>query len=409
MKIDTLAKSAEGTLFGPEMRDDPYPVYRQLRETDPVHWEESLKAWVLTRYTDVAHVLNAPNFSSNRVSVARQRFPQKELEPLFDTLGQLMLQRDEPEHKQLRALVHDAFVRTAVDQWEHVVQERVDTLLDATTQKGRFDFIWEFAVPLPLLIIAEIVGIPQEDRNIVKSWCDDFSVVAANFYANISETQLFQGLKSTLEFREYLTGKVEDLRRSPRRDLLTSLVQAEVDGQRIGLDDLLANALLLLNAGNETTTNLLGNGLAGLLKHPDQLQRLRENPSLIPNAIEEFLRYDSPVQFLGRVALDDATIGDKTIRKGDLVLVLLGAANRDPEKFPDPDRLDVTRPTIHHVAFGHGKHFCVGAQLARLEARVAFRSLLSRWNVIELESSNLSRRDNFNLRCYRELPLKVTG
>jgi cytochrome P450 len=394
-------------LFGPEMHEDPYPVYHELRASDPVHRDESLGAWVLTRHDDVSLVLNDPRFSSDRVSLARERFRDEDLRPLFDVLRHLMVHRDSPDHDRLRALVHGAFVRTTVEHWEPTIRRRIDSLLAGPIAKGHMDFVWDFAVPLPLLIIFEIVGIPEEDRDQVKAWCDDFSVVELNFYAHITREQLEQGLRSTLAFREYLREKVDGLRNSPHHDLLSSLVQAEEGGTSLTLDELLGNALLLLNAGNETTTCLLGNGLAALLRNPEQLALLREDPSRIPDAVEEFLRYDSPVQFLGRVAAEDVELRGKTIRKGDMVLVVLAAANRDPERFPDPDRLDVTRRDNHHVAFGHGHHFCVGAQLARLEARLAFTTLLSRLRVLELETTDLSHRSNFNMRSFQNLPLRV--
>ena len=407
MKTHSIPIPVDQKLFGAEMHENPYPVYQRLRESDPVHRDEQLQAWVLTRYADVSGVLNDKCFSSNRVTLARHRFPQPELEPLFDTLGQLMLQRDEPDHTRLRSLVNKAFVRTSVESWAPTIQQRVDELIDDLLRKEQVDFIWDFAVPLPLMVIAEIVGIPAEDRQQVKAWCDDFALVATNFYANIRIEQLQRGLQSTLAFREYLRAKVDELKQSPKLDLLTSLVQVHEEGSKLGLDELLANALLLLNAGNETTTNLLGNGLAALLKNPQQLQLLRENPDLCASAVEEFLRFDSPVQFLGRVALEDVTLESKTIRKGDLVLVILAAANRDPEHFVDPDCLDITRENNHHLAFGHGHHFCVGAQLARLEARMAFSGILARLSDIELSTENLVHRENFSLRCFQHLPLRI--
>ncbi|HEX5103559.1 MAG TPA: cytochrome P450 [Pirellulaceae bacterium] len=397
-----------GRLFGAEMRDDPYPIYRELRESDPVHWDDSLHAWILTRYDDVGLALNDPRFSSRRVSRARQRFADPSLAPLFDTLAGRMSDHDEPDHKRLRALVHDAFLRTAVEKWTPRIQARIDLLLAAAEQRGTIDFIADFAVPLPLLVILEIVGVPATDRVRVKAWCDDFAIVALNFYANISEAELHNGLRSIVEFRQYLGERIGELESSPRTDLLSSLVQVEHEGTRLTLDELLANALLLLAAGNETTTCVLGNGLAALLNHPEQLELLRRNPSLIPAAVEEFLRYDSPVQFLGRIALEDVELRGQTIRRGDLVLAVLGAANRDPARFAEPDRLDVTRAHVPHFAFGHGPHFCAGAQLARLEAQMAFAGLLARFRAIELDTTSpLVRRENFNIRCWEQLPVRL--
>lgn len=390
------------------MHANPYPTYRQLRDKEPLHWDPLLSGWVLTRYDDVAMVLNDHRFSSSRVARARQRFEQPELQPLFDTLAARMSERDEPDHKRLRQLVHDAFVRSEVQRWEPRIQQRVDELLDAAVTPGRMEFIAEFAVPLPTLVIMEIVGIPAEHRQMIKNWCDDFAVVALNFFADITTDQLQQGLRSTLAFREYLSRRIRELEASPEANLLSELVHARSDNQRLTLDELLANTLLLLAAGNETTTCLLGNGLAALLRHPEQAARLRSDPSLIPNAVEEFLRYDSPVQFLGRLALDDVPMHGQTIRRGDLVLAVIGAANHDPERFESPEQLDVGRPHIPHLAFGHGPHFCAGSQLARLEARVAFTTLLSRFDIQRSDTTEpLSYRETFNIRCLRELPLRL--
>jgi cytochrome P450 len=331
------------------------------------------------------------------------------LQPLFNVLATLMLQRDEPDHTRIRSLVQKAFLRTTVEQWTDSIQRLVHSLLEAGLRRGEMDFMWDFAVPLPVLVISEIVGIPAEDRERVKQWCDDFALVATNFYANISEEQLRRGWHSTMAFRTYLAAQVEERHRSARDDLLSSLVHAEEEGHRLTLDELLANVLLLLNAGNETTTNLLGNGLVALLRHPQELRRLRDDPSLMPTAIEEFLRYDSPVQFMGRIVPADVSCGGKQFRGGDLVLAVLAAANRDPSSFPDPDRLDITRQPNHHLAFGHGHHYCAGAPLARLEGHIALTTLLSQCQTLELRLSELRHHENFNLRGYSHLPIHLSA
>lgn len=396
-------------LFRKEMQQNPYAVYDSLREQDPVHWDDVLKAWAVTRYDDVAMVLNDRRFSSKRLARVRQRFPQKELEPLFDTLAVRMSERDEPDHKRLRALVHDAFLRTSVEEWTPRIQERIDGLLDEAAAEGEFDLISKVAIPLPLGVVLELVGIPSEDRFRVRTWCDDFAVVALNAFADVSTEQLQRGVSSILEFREYLKGRIGELERSSGKELLSSLVQAQHDGAGLSLEELLANTLLLLAAGNETTTCLIGNGVAALLRFPDQMDLLRSDRSLLPNAVEECLRYDSPVQFLGRVADEDVTIRGQSIRRGDMVLAFLGAANRDPEQFEDPDRFDITRPHMHQLAFGHGPHFCVGSQLARLEARVTLGSLLDRFSKLEWDPTRaLTYRENFNLRCLEELVIRVS-
>jgi pimeloyl-[acyl-carrier protein] synthase len=219
---------------------------------------------------------------------------------------------------------------------------------------------------------------------------------------------LERGMRSTMAFRSYLAAQVDELHRAPRDDLLSALVHAEEEGSHLTLDELLANALLLLNAGNETTTNLLGNGLVALLQHPDQLQRLRDDLGAIPMAVEEFLRYDSPVQFMGRIAPEDVECGGQPIRRGDLVLPVLAAANRDPGHFPEPDRLDVTRQPNHHLALGHGHHYCAGAPLARLEGHIAFTLMLTACRTLELAPGALRHHENFNLRGYSHLPIRLS-
>lgn len=393
-------------LFGPEMHENPYPVYRELRERQPVHWDEGLHAWVITSYDEVVWALT--ELSSDRVTGARGRFHEAALQPLFDLLAMVLVQRDEPDHRRIRSLVQNVFLRTSVDRWSDSIGQRIQSLLQRGLQTGRMDFVWDFAVPLPVLVISEIMGIPAEDRERVKRWCDDFALVATNFYANISAEQLERGRRSTQAFRTYLDAQVEEIHRAPRDDLLSALVHAEEEGVRLTLDELMANVILLLNAGNETTTNLLGNGLVALLHNPDQLQQLREDPTLIPNAVEELLRYDSPVQFLGRVAISDVKCGGKRIRRGDLVLPVLGAANRDPAQFSDPDRLQVNRHVSHHVALGHGHHYCVGAPLARLEALLTFRSLLATCRKLELATTDIKHHENFNLRGYQTLPIRLS-
>jgi cytochrome P450 len=394
-------------LFGAEMHENPYPVYQRLRETDPVHWNETLRGWVLTRYDDVTWALKS--LSSDRVGLARDRFRGAGLEGLWDSLGALMTQRDEPDHTRLRALVQKAFYRTSVEQWRSAVEGRIRALLAPALERGQMDFVWDFAVPLPILVISELVGIPTKDREQVKRWCDDYSLVALNFYANITSEQLARGLQSATDFRAYLEVQVAECERAPRQDLLSALVLAEHEGHRLSLDELLANVILLLNAGNETTCNLLGNGLLALFQHPEQLERLRQDPASIPNAVEEFLRYDSPVQFLGRIAAEDSDCAGTPIKRGQLVLPVLAAANRDPAHFPDPDRFDVARHPNLHVAFGHGHHHCVGAELARLEGRVAFTTLLTELKVLELLPVDLSHRENFNMRCYQTLPIRLSA
>ncbi|QUR67486.1 cytochrome P450 [Mycobacterium spongiae] len=339
-------------LFGTDMLEDPYPRYRALRAEGPIDWDHDLQAWIVLGHERVTAVLKDPRFSADKPSIARANFPEPELQPLFDLISLNMANRDEPGHRRIRKLVSHAFQRTAVERYEVDIRRRVDSLIDAGLARGRMDFVTDFAVPLPVMVIGDIVGIPEADRAKLKSWCDDYSFVVNNLFASITKERLLQGLDSTLTFREYLRTQVERLRRAPEESLLSHLVTTEDAGDRLSLDELLMNSLLLLNAGNETTTSLLSNGLLALLHHRDEMARLRDDPSLVASAVEEFLRYDPPVQFLGRIATEDLELQGKKIAKGDLVIAVIAAADRDPERFQEPDRLDISRSDNPHLAFG---------------------------------------------------------
>ncbi|MEX3011198.1 cytochrome P450 [Hoeflea sp. TYP-13] len=393
-------------LFGPEMLEDPFPIYKRLRESDPVHWDSARNAWIVTRHRDVMAVMKNRSFSSDRVTSARMRYSEKH-KAVFDLLSRIMLQTDDPTHKRLHDLVHSAFTRTAVEEYGDNIRSLCNTLLAPGLQKGEMEFVSEFAAPLPILIISEIVGIPSEEREQIKIWCDAYSTVALNFYVHLSEEQLDYCGAQIAEFSEYLAGKVEAARRAPGSDLISSLVLAADRDHSLDMDELIANCILLLNAGNETTTCLLANGLGLLLKNPDQMAALRADPSLIPDAVEEFLRLEGPIQFLGRVAVEDVSIGDRLIRAGEMVIPVLAAANRDPEIFDRPDTLDVRRGHIHQLGFGTGPHLCAGIQLARFEARIAFEILLERTSAIELTTDALSHTKNFNMRCLEKLPIRL--
>ncbi len=409
MKTGLGQQLRKSQLFGPHMLEDPYPHYQALRQMRPLHWDESLQAWIVLGHEDVTKVLKDPRFSADKPSVARAHFPDPELQPLFDLISLNIANRDEPGHHRIRKLVTHAFQRTAVEGYEADITRRVDALIDAGLARGGMDFVTEFAIPLPVMVIADIVGIPEADRAKLKGWCDDYSFVVNNLFASITKERLLQGLNSTLAFRAYLQTQVDRLRRAPEDNLLSHLVTTEEAGDRLSLDELLMNSLLLLNAGNETTTSLLCNGLLALLRHPEQMAQLRSDRALVAGAVEEFLRYDPPVQFLGRIATEELELHGATIAKGDVMIAVIAAADRDPEHYRDPDRLDITRQHNHHLAFGHGIHICVGLQLARLEGRVAFSRLLDRLDEIELEPGAVLHRENFNMRCPLHLPIRITA
>jgi cytochrome P450 len=268
------------------------------------------------------------------------------------------------------------------------------------------DLVRDLAFPLPATVITEMLGVPPEDRDVLKKWSDAFVVFFSTHPANVTLDQYRLALQSMRDMVAYFRAALPRIRSEGRPCLLQTMEQAEHDGDRLSEEELFANANLLLVAGHETTTNLIGNGVLALLKHPDQMQKLQADPTLIPGAIEEFLRHSGPVQFTNRVAREDAVLGGKTIRRGQFVFLFLSAANRDPAHFPDPDTLDVTRATHKHVAFGLGHHFCLGAPLARLEAQIAFARILRRLPRLRRTGEPLVYRDNFNLRGLQALPVE---
>ena len=392
-------------LFGPEMREDPHPLYHRLRAVDPVHWSEKYNAWVVTSYDAVAAGLNDLRLSSDRAALFRQMAGSPELEPLFSFLGRRMVLTDPPTHTRLRALVSKAFTPHTVEAMRPHIQQLVDGFLGAVRPSGRMDVIRDLAFPLPATVITEMLGAPPEDRDRLKAWSDAIVVYFSTHPANITLEQYRRALESVRGTEDYFRAALSRARAVGRPCLLQTMGLAEDQGDRLSEEELIANANLLLVAGHETTTNLIGNGLLALLRHPDQMRRLRDDPALVPGAVEEFLRHDGPVQFTHRLAREDVALGGRTIRQGQFVFLFLAAANRDPAHFPDPDRLDVTRPAHKHVAFGLGHHFCLGAPLARLESQIAFATILRRLPDLRLATDELRYQDNFNLRGLQSLPV----
>jgi cytochrome P450 len=292
-------------------------------------------------------------------------------------LTNTMLLQDPPDHTRLRTLVSRAFTPRAIEGLHGQIQSIMDGLLDAIVDRGAADLIADFAYPLPVSVINEMLGVPARDRALFRQWSFD---IARSLDAIVLPDPdiIARGNAAGAAIGAYFEDLVAERRRAPRADLLSAMIAVEEAGDRLSIEELLATGLLLFLAGHETTTNLIGNGVLALLRHPEELRRLREDPALVESAVEELLRYDSPVQRVSRLVYEDVTLGDRTIPAGSLVLGLLGAANRDPDHFPEPDRLDLRRRDNRHLAFGWGIHFCLGAPLARLEGQLAFRTLLRR-------------------------------
>jgi cytochrome P450 len=372
-----------------------------LRREDPVH-HSPLGFWVLTRYADVIASLRDPRLIKEPIAAfVAARFGMA----VPPGLGLSMLDRDPPDHTRLRGLVSKAFTPKALESLRPRIQQIVDGLLDQIERRGEMDLIEEFAYPLPVIVICEMLGVPVEDHERFKHWGLD---IARGLDAIMLPPDSEVGKRSVSGRRalaEYFRALIAERRAAPRDDMLSALIAAEEAGDKLSEEELLASCILLLVAGHETTVNLIGNGTLALLKHPEQLRRLRENPGLIGSAVEELLRYDGPVQRTARIPSEDLVIGGKTIPKGEMVMPFLGAANRDPAQFPDPDRLDITRTDNRHIAFGMGIHFCLGAPLARMEGQIAISTLLRRLPKLALASQLPEHRQSLTLRGLVSLPV----
>jgi cytochrome P450 len=387
--------------------DDPYPAYKQLRDRDPVHRSRLVRGWVLSRFQDISAVLRDPRFSVNR-TLAFERGTgiqdKQDFGPFFTSLDRTILLRDPPDHTRLRSLVSKAFTPRAVEQMRPRIQELLDELLEPIAARGSMDAVQDLANPLPVIVIAEMLGARPQDRVRFKAW----SHLVARGVEPVLDLRLIRGAdQATLEMDEYFREIIRQRRADPREDLISRLISVEEEGDRLSEDEMLAFCNLLLVAGNETTTNLIGNGLLALLRNSEQFQRLQNDPSLAETAVEELLRFDSPVQLTGRVALEDLEIGGKQIAQHSLVVTLLGAANRDPNEFADPDRLDIGRAENRHLAFGMGIHFCLGAPLARAESQIVFRTLAERFPGMALAGPP-KRRTTITLRGLESLPVRLS-
>ena len=392
--------------------ENPYPVYSLLRTVHPVlpvptpDWDGP-GVWLLTRYADVREVLRDPRFSADRAAapLVKQNLDRLPAFVQQTTQGlRSMLVMDPPDHTRVRKLVNKAFTPRRIAELRPRIESLVLEELDGIEAGDRFDLIHDLAEPLPAIVIAELLGVPPGDHRQFREWSS--RLIAA--IAARSDEDRAKATESGQKILGYLANVIAERRREPQDDLISALIHAQEESDVLDDAELLATCNLLLLAGHETTTNLIGNGMLALLRERDQLERLLTDPSLVPTAIEELLRYDGPVQATLRVAKEDVRFGDHDVPAGSLVLVSIGAANRDPEVFEDPDRLDVGRDPNPHLAFGFATHFCLGAPLARLEAEVAIGSLLERFPGVELLDDAPEYRENPILRGLKRLDL-ATG
>ena len=386
----------------PEFLADPYPTYHRLRAEDPVH-HSPLGFWVLTRYEDVSSVLRDPRFVKEPLAaLVAARFGAE----VPRGVGLSMLDRDPPDHTRLRSLVSTAFTPRVVEGLRPRIQQIVDDLITRAEAAGGMDVIEEFAYPIPVNVICEMLGVPVADHERFRGWSLDIARGLDSIWLPPDSEIPRRSAASRHAISDYFRGLIAQRRASPRNDLLSALIAAEAAGDKLSEEELVATCILLLIAGHETTVNLIGNGMLALLRHPAELRRLRESPGLITSAVEELLRYDGPVQRTARVASADATIGSRTIAKGDMVMPFIAAADRDPAQFPEPDRLDLSRSDNRHIAFGWGIHFCLGAPLARIEGQIAIDALVRRLPGLELVTHEPEYRQSLTLRGLKTLPVK---
>jgi len=385
--LDVAADDLAAFFDDPSKFPDPYPMFRRLRELEPVHWSR-YDTWVVTGYPEAEEILFNPAFA--REASATQQFRhlgQRDIDALdvveaVDIQLASLINRDPPAHTRLRKLVSRAFTPRAVASWEPRISTIVDQLVDAVAQREEFDVLHDLALPLPQTVICELLGVPVEDVAAATSSLGHANIMTVRGGGRggsntpddlraVAQAQLVRQV-------EYFRGVIAERRRNPQSDLISTLVQAEEEGDRLTMNELIGTVTTLIGAGHETTANLVTNGMLALIQHPEQFQLLRENPELLPQAMEEILRHETPSRGQPRIATEEVVVGGKTIEPGQQVQVILNACNRDPRVFPDPDRFDITRTDFHHITFTAGIHYCLGASLAKAEASMMFRAIIER-------------------------------
>lgn len=398
---DPVSELSLYNLLDPDVLANPYPLYAKLRREDPVHWDPFLHAWVVTRYDDVVQVLH--KFQADRTPTPEllEAMGAPELSEIATVMVRQMLFMDAAAHTRIRQLASYAFTPNRIKALREHIQAIAERLIANVDRKG-FDMIADFGVPLPAIVTAEMLGVPADDYPQLKDWSFTFSEMLGNFQHNPDRSDaVLAALRGMIAyFREAIVQQKEN----PREGLVRSFMLAEHNGDRFSDEEIVANCILTMVGGLETTTNLIGNGVLTLLRQPELMQQLRDDPSLIPGAVEELLRFESPSQHTARLAPSDVMLGGKLIKQRQAVIAVMAAANRDPERFPEPDRVDFTRTPNRHVAFGWGAHFCFGAALARMEGQIAFELISQKLPNLRLaDGAELEWRDNLGLRGLKEL------
>jgi cytochrome P450 len=395
-------------LLTPEMVADPYPGLHRLRAEDPVHWSERHHAWLVTRYDDAKALLRDSRVSADRVNTFLAEKVTPEEEELFQPIARLfaswMVFKDPPDHRRIRGLVSHAFTGRMVEKLSQRVEELVDELLSPMLRNGGGDFLEEFAAALPALVIARMIGVPEKDCRRFRHWASEIKPLV---FGTKDAARHHRGREGLLALEGFFRVLLDEARLDPADDLLGAMIRAEESGDRLTNDEIIGNLILILFAGHETTTNLLASGLLSLLRNPTELDELVSDADVLPTAIEELLRFDGPSKMMPRYVTDEIELRGKKIHRGQRLLLVQAAANRDPERFEAPDRLDLTRPDNDHIAFGFGIHHCLGAPLARLEGNIVFRELRRHLPRFELASDELRWHDALIVRSLTALPVKV--
>jgi len=407
---DTTHEIEENLLCDEAVRD-PHAYFRRLRELDPVHWNPRHRAWVITRYDDVARELRSAALSAERITPFAEAVTRAansdSVDATFGILKEWLVFRDPPEHTRLRRLVARAFTPSVVRARMQEITETIDGLVDELRDQRGVDLIHEFAFPLPAVVIAQMLGVPPEDRNLFKEWSDQLTSLVFGAYGR--EDRFESAARGMIELRDYLMALIADYERTPGENLISLLLEHEGD-DALSREELVATCTLLLFGGHETTTNLIGNGMLALLTNRDQLTALRSQPDLIGPAIEEILRYDGPARATVRMVKEEHEVGGRLLKPGERVFLVNLSANRDPDAYPDPDTLDIRRNPGNHLGFGVGIHYCLGAPLARLEGQLAITRLLDAFPAIDLdaEPSTLAWHGTMLSRGLVSLPVSLT-
>lgn len=391
-------------LLDPQVLANPYPLFDRLRTDDPVHWDPFLHSWVITRYADVVTVLR--DYSADRTPTPEHltKIGLEQLAPIAQVMVKQMLFLDPPAHTRIRRLASYAFTPHRVEVLRDHIRDITESLIDAVIPQGRMDVIADLAEPLPYTVTAEMLGVPTKDAVQLKEWSQDFAEMLGNFQHNPERAQ--RVLRSLDEMTKYFQSVIREVRRHPREGLIHSFLTAEMEGDRCTEEEVIANTIITMVGGQETTTNLIGNGVLTLLRNPKELARLRADLTLIPSAVEEMLRFEPPSQHTARLAPQDLELGGKRILKRQAAIAVMASGNRDPERFSEPNRFDITREDNRHLSFGWAAHFCFGAALARIEGQVAFGAIVRRLANLRLEPGPLTWRANLGLRGLTALPVR---